>query len=924
MQLDHPLPMNRLPRPVTSYEDTFSAFREARLYQNSVKPRRTGSSNTRAVERAKSSSNKKLKRSRKKIEIRVKVGDSAAESESGDSVVSTPQGRRKKLKKINFRKLERRERPTADSGSEVSAEEIIERQKKRYDFRRAQIKEIRSKEIRKLLPDYDSKSTESSERSIEEFYEELLSGKNSGPSTRWALERTKLENPQVLMMYQKKIGKYFSNKREELNNMLNQLIVGTKDEKLLTETKKYSKAYKKILKSKGFSSWIGRCRCNGNNIFTGSRVIPTDLNFGKETCKNTFFKDKNCSRGDTLIKNRPKLNINFPFDQKKVTGNWSKKSKKKFAKEAVKGNFFDTSKYSTSNSLWNGDETIIKSINQESKNTNFKNEVFQNTVKKTTNLFKKESFLNGFKKELYPETQKRKNLFENTRKTTWDSQKKKIMNQKSRICDYCISITSKSTRSFVFRRFKKNRKRYKAVIKFMEEVIKHIQQIAKTMNSLYWSFLKMNQSVTLKEKEWFKFKTLIFQNLTQTVFEDPKTFAFLDHLMDFFERNKFYAVRLRRLASRVELIQNSLSGVNRPGIESEESVLDPVLRQAVKDLKLRKLDYDRLIKEEAATDQHNQEVWKERLKLWASVPSIMLLNPENEYLSSQDSNFYEMGDRKWFNPMPVKTVRLSKLCPRVYKCFQNRHKFGFNLNNLPSKEAADRIVAEFLESFSNISTKPYTDELHSDFEKKKLKVSQLSCFTCNIKFNDFSDLNENLELESEQALWKAHWSHTKDQQNFQLKDRKRIISENVDKRVTAYMPDSVFYAKFNDLDEYERRLRVNPDSDSEFYGTFEDEKINFSCPQDCPDDKIIQTIVDPDQLKALQIQKKVREIQLQEAKRHFPGTYSVNPEICNFPVHIQHTPEIDERTQQSIIKKVDFGFLNRDYIKAVKINLKEW
>ena len=900
MQLDTPLQTNRLPRPVATFEETARGFQQGRPFRYSVKPRRPDTKSGRAAERAKSSTAKKGERAKKKIEIRLRLGDSGAEGESGDSAVSTPQGRRRKLKKIHFRKLERRERQTAESGSELSAEETLERQKKRYDFRRAQLKEVRSKEIRKLLPDLGDPPFEEAERSIEEFYEELLSTKGAGPSPRWALERTKLENPQVRIMYQKKICKYFRNKREELLNMLNQLIVGADGKRLYTETKQFSKTYRKILKAKGFCSWTERCRCGTGNIFGGTRTLGGGLNFGKESHK-LLFKDR--SSGTESGQTKDRLRIKFPFDQNKESTSWLKKDAKGNLKEKGKGIFFDANNFAKTKPIWKGDETIIKSCTTENTHPRFGTDTLNSTVKKTGGIFKTDGLLNGFKNDLLQETQKRRGIFDHSRKSTWDTDKAKLLKPGDTLCEHCTILKGKQAKRFVFRRFKKNRKRYKGVIKFIENVIEHIKQIATTMNSLYWSFLRMNQPTPIKENEWFKFKTMIFQNLSQTVFEDPKIFAFLQHLQTFFQRNKFYAVRMRTLAARVSAIQHSLSRVHRPSAEPDPTppMSDPQLLQTIKDLKLRKMDLERVQKLETVTGQHNRQIWTARRGLWGSLPETLLRNPENEFLARQDPHFHEMGEREWLNPMPEQPQTTTLLCPQVIHCFRSNHSFGVDQNTYPSKETANKIVAEFLESLAKLKSHQKSQKLLLEFQERKLKVRQLSCYDCQIKFSELRLPEEKMELVNEQALWKEGLSL--------LRENPELAFDFRDLSTTCH-PNGECHPSLTDidLDEYEEALMHGPETLKRVYGNYQNQVKDFQCTQDFAERRGQNRKGKQSTNEGKHLTTRGQDMGLQGAVKDFQNKFVDTSEAREFAENPKEPTAQVLKKRKSLVKKVNLNF----------------
>ena len=908
MQLDTPLQTNRLPRPVATFEETARGFQQGRPFRYSVKPRRPDPNSGRAAERAKSSTAKKAERAKKKIEIRLRLENSAAEGDSADSAVSTPQGRRRKLKKIHFRKLERRERQTAESGSEISAEETTERQKKRYDFRRAQLKEIRSKEIRKLLPDLGDPPFEEAERSIEEFYEELLSNKGTGPSPRWALERTKLENPQVRIMYQKKICKYFRNKREELLNMLNQLIVGADGKRLSTETKKFSKTYRKILKAKGFCSWSGRCRCGTKNIFGGNRTLGGGLNFGKES-RALLFKERNSGAESGQAKDRLGLRIKFPFDQNKDSTSWLKKDDKGNLKEKGKGIFFDANNFAKTKPIWKGDETIIKTCTGENNHPRFATDTLNSTVKKTGGIFKTDGLLNGFKNDLLQETQKRRGIFDHSRKPTWDTDKAKLLTPGDTLCEYCTILNGKQANRFVFRRFKKNRKRYKGVIKFIENVIEHIKQIATTMNSLYWSFLRMNHPAPIKENEWFKFKTMIFQNLSQTVFEDPKIFAFLQHLESFFQRNKFYAVRMRTLAARVSAIQHSLSRVHRPSADPDDAptVSDPQLLQTIKDLKLRNMDLERVQKLENGSGQHNRQIWNARRGLWGSLPETLLRNPENEFLARQDPGFHQMGDREWMNPMPQQTQIPSRLCPRVIDCFRNNHSFGFEHNSYPSKENANKIVAEFLESLAKLKSQQKSQKQLIEFQKRKLKVQQLSCYDCQIKFSELRLPEEKMELVNEQALWKEGLSLLRDHPEFAFDFRD--LSNNCHSNGECHPSLNDI-----DLDEYEEALMHGPETLKRVYGNYKNQVKDFQSKQDFDERRGQNRTGKQSSNEGKHLPKRGQDMGLQGAVRDFQNKFEDKSEAGEFAENPKEPTAQVLKNHKSLLKKVNLNFNGFDII----------
>ena len=389
----------------------------------------------------------------------------------------------------------------------------------------------------------------------------------------------------------------------------------------------------------------------------------------------------------------------------------------------------------------------------------------------------------------------------------------------------------------------------------------------------------------------------------------PHQYHIID-LNDFFKRNKFYAERLRRLASRVELIQHSLSRVNLSekggggGGGDEQVSIDLNLRQTIKDLKLRRVDLERVYKEETDTEQHNHLTWKDRQKLWSSIPNTILLNPENEYLTSQDPNFYDMGDRKWVNPLPL-VFKIRKLCHQIYNCFHQKHSFAFIHNNIPSREIAGRIITDFLNCFLKNREPEHSQDATEELQQKTLQICQLSCLTCNIKFKDISLANNNIWDHDDDH---AYSNPTDEQLEYEFKVMDQMMAQNVQKMVNNINSPGHINSDFDPLDDYEKKIIGSYDSSEKFFDHLDSDNINLAYTQGYMNENIIQTIVDTNQLEALKIQNKVREINMQETNKPFQGKYSVNPEVCQFPGHIQNTPELDQKIQRSILKKVDFFY----------------
>lgn len=108
-----------------------------------------------------------------------------------------------------------------------------------------------------------------------------------------------------------------------------------------------------------------------------------------------------------------------------------------------------------------------------------------------------------------------------------------------------------------FRRFGKNRTRYKRVVNLILKYFGQVKDFAYKLNGHFYYFIEMNNCI--ESEGWFHFKSMVYKDLMKILFRDHKVSAFLSHLRAFFSQNKFYASRFKSVQRKLQLIDAHIS-----------------------------------------------------------------------------------------------------------------------------------------------------------------------------------------------------------------------------------------------------------------------------------------------------------------------------------------------------------------------------
>jgi hypothetical protein len=130
-------------------------------------------------------------------------------------------------------------------------------------------------------------------------------------------------------------------------------------------------------------------------------------------------------------------------------------------------------------------------------------------------------------------------------------------NQVSQVQTHVNCASAEGDSGLVFRRFGKNRGRYRKIVNLVLKYFKQVKESAYKLDGNFYFFIQMDDHN--RGEGWFQFKSMVYHDLMEILFKDGKVSAVLTHLRSFFNRNAFYASRYKSLKEKLDLIENHLS-----------------------------------------------------------------------------------------------------------------------------------------------------------------------------------------------------------------------------------------------------------------------------------------------------------------------------------------------------------------------------
>ena len=303
-----------------------------------------------------------------------------------------------------------------------------------------------------------------------------------------------------------------------------------------------------------------------------------------------------------------------------------------------------------------------------------------------------------------------------------------------------------------FRRFGKNFLYYKRVVNLILDYVQKVKEFAHKLNGHFDIFLKLNKNN--KIEGWFHFKTMVYKDLMKILFKNHKVVTFLNHLTNFFNKNKFYASRFKSINRKLCLIDTHISAFSDIDSKKIDYVKDGQdIVQAVEGFKRDRKNNIKESKRRNDITNTNKKYMqnKNRLRIISDFGKEMITN--SLIIKSEESNF----------------ENLKKM---ILNCYNKEHELFFqnNHHNRPDPKEFNELKNLSFSDLKNLTTlSQYTNRWFTFC---------IDCLNCEQRVS-FLHLTKKLELtlSSVNNISKEYFSNSKKkgkQSSIQFQTNNRI------------------------------------------------------------------------------------------------------------------------------------------------------